>query len=118
MKDPLKKRYLRDLRDDFGKYFVIFILMVLSIALTSGFLVADGSMIRAYLDNPRFDLNTGVMRNSVRRTWNYMDRLGLLDEYARRINIDKHINVDLYKEALDECTERYGDDNPKFYEKL
>ncbi len=48
MKNPLKKRLLRLLREELGKYLVIFIFMVASIGFVSGFLVADGSMIRAY----------------------------------------------------------------------
>ena len=48
MKNPLRKRHLRELRSDAGKYIVIFIILVLSIGFVSGFLVADGSMIRAY----------------------------------------------------------------------
>jgi len=74
--------------------------------------------IRAYLDNPRFYLNPDPMKKSVLRAWNYMDHLGLLDESAQAINILDHLNVELYKQALDTCTERYGKDNPKFYEKL
>ena len=50
MKNPLSKRLLRELKDDFGKYSVIFLLLVFSIGLISGFLVADGSMIKAYND--------------------------------------------------------------------
>ncbi|MBQ1305021.1 MAG: ABC transporter substrate-binding protein [Erysipelotrichales bacterium] len=74
--------------------------------------------VKAYLNNPRFDLNIDPMRKSVRRAWDYMDRLGLLDYYAKKIDIDDHINTDLYKEALDECQRLYGAENPKFYEKL
>jgi len=48
MKNPLNKRFLRELRSDFGKYLVIFILLVGSIGFVSGFLVADASMITAY----------------------------------------------------------------------
>ena len=50
MKNPLNKRLPREIRGDFGKYLVIFLLLVLSIGLISGFLVADNSMIRAYND--------------------------------------------------------------------
>ena len=45
---PLKKRYLRDLRSDIGKYLVIFVLLVLTISEVSGFLVAENSMVTAY----------------------------------------------------------------------
>lgn len=48
MKNPLRKRYLRELRQDFGKYLVIFLFLTAVIAFVSGFLVADGSMKRAY----------------------------------------------------------------------
>ena len=48
VKNPLHKRYLRDLRSDLGKYIVIFLMMLLSIAEISGYLVADESMIAAY----------------------------------------------------------------------
>ena len=47
-RSPLRKRHLRELRSDMGKYLVIFFLLVLSIAEISGFLVADESMIKAY----------------------------------------------------------------------
>ena len=78
----------------------------------------DEDFVRAYLDNPRFNLNIGPMKSSVERAWDYMDRLGLLDESAKRIDIDDHINVILYKEALDECQELYGKEDPRFYERL
>ena len=78
----------------------------------------DEAFLRAYLDNPRCDLNVDPMRNSVRRAWQYMDRLGLLSKEAKQINIDDHINTALYEEALDECQKKYGNENLKFYEKL
>ncbi|MBQ9061715.1 MAG: ABC transporter permease [Eubacterium sp.] len=51
MKNPLRRRYLRELRADFGKYMVIFLLMILSISEISGFLVCDESMISAYRES-------------------------------------------------------------------
>lgn len=48
MKNPLRKRLLREMKTEFGKYLVIFLLMIGSIGFVSGFLVADGSMITAY----------------------------------------------------------------------
>lgn len=48
MKNPLNKRLPRDLKSEFGKHLVIFILMTATIGFVSGFLVADGSMIIAY----------------------------------------------------------------------
>lgn len=48
MKNPLNKRFLRELRSEFGKYLVIFILLAGTIGFVSGFLVAGESMITAY----------------------------------------------------------------------
>ena len=48
MKNPLRKRIPRELKGEFGKYLVVFLLMVLTIGFVSGFLVADGSMLKAY----------------------------------------------------------------------
>lgn len=51
MKNPLRKRYWRDFKQEIGKYLVIFLLMTVSIGFVSGFLVADNSMIQAYQDS-------------------------------------------------------------------
>ena len=56
MRNPLRKRLLRELKEEAGKYAVIFLLMILSIGFISGFLVADSSMITAY-DNSFEDYN-------------------------------------------------------------
>ena len=48
MKNPTRKRILRELRDELGKYLVIFLLLTATIGFVSGFLVADGSMLAAY----------------------------------------------------------------------
>ena len=56
MKNPLRKRLLRELKDEFGKYLVIFLLMMGSIGMISGFEVAAGSMSTAY-DNSFADYN-------------------------------------------------------------
>ena len=48
MKSPLRKRLPRELKGEIGKYLVVLILMIATIGFISGFLVADGSMIKAY----------------------------------------------------------------------
>ncbi len=48
MKNPLNKRFIRELRSEIGKYLVIFILLVGTIGFVSGYLVAARSMIVAY----------------------------------------------------------------------
>lgn len=69
-KSPLRKRLLRELRSEFGKYLVIFILLTFTIGFVSGFLVADGSMIVAYdesfakynIEDGHFTLNNPLNR--------------------------------------------------------
>ncbi len=89
-----------------------------TVAMVSGMTGHSEEYTRAYMDNARCDLNTDPMKKSVVRAWNYMERLGLLDDQAQQIEIEDHINTDIYKAALDECQEQYGSENPKFYEKL
>lgn len=48
MKNPLKKRLLRELIGDFGKYAAIFLFMLATIGFVSGFLVASESMKNTY----------------------------------------------------------------------
>ena len=63
MKNPLNKRLFRELKSDIGKYFVIFVLLVLSIGFVSGFLVAGESMIKAYNDSfEKYTIENGNFR--------------------------------------------------------
>ena len=48
MKNPMRKRLPRELRQDMGKYIVLFLFLSMMISLCSGFLVADLSMSKAY----------------------------------------------------------------------
>lgn len=48
MRNPLIKRLPRELKTEIGKYIVIFLFLAGTIALVSGFLVANGSMCTAY----------------------------------------------------------------------
>lgn len=63
MKNPLRKRLLRELKSEFGKYLVIFLLLVGTIGFVSGFLVADGSMIIAYNESfSKYNVEDGNFR--------------------------------------------------------
>lgn len=63
MKTPLQKRIPRELREEFGKYLVVLILMISTIGFVSGFLVADGSMIQAYNEGfEKYNIEDGNFR--------------------------------------------------------
>lgn len=78
----------------------------------------DEEFLRAHMDNPHFDINTDPLKTSIERAWDYLNRIGIITGEAKKIDIDDHINTSLYKEALDECQDKYGADDPKFYEQL
>lgn len=63
MKSPLLKRLPYLLKKEFIKYLIIFIFMTSSIGLISGFLVADGSMIKAYDESfEKYNIEDGHFR--------------------------------------------------------
>ena len=60
MKNPLLKRLPRELKTEIGKYIALFLFLALTIGLVSGFLVAGGSMIKAYDDSfEKFNIEHG-----------------------------------------------------------
>ncbi len=48
MKNPLRRRLLRELRQDAGKYIALLLFLTLTAGMVSGFIVAAGSMRAAY----------------------------------------------------------------------
>ena len=79
---------------------------------------ATEEYVAAYmLDDAHYNVNADPLRNSVLRAWGILDATGFLDENAKEINIEDHINTSLYEEALAEVTEEFGSENPDFYAK-
>ena len=80
---------------------------------------ATEEYVAAYmLDDEHYFVSVDPLKNSVKRAWDILDKTGFLDEKAKDINIDDHINTELYEEALTEATEKYGDEDPEFYEEM
>ena len=80
-KNPLNNRFIRDLRDDLGKYVVIALLMIFTIGFVSGFLVADGSMVVAYNESfTKYNIEDGNFRTQKKMNkaqWKSVEELGL-----------------------------------------
>ncbi|AKL96572.1 ABC-type nitrate/sulfonate/bicarbonate transport system, periplasmic component [Clostridium aceticum] len=74
--------------------------------------------VAAFMLNENFVINPDPLKNSVIRAWGILDKTGFLNEKAKNIDILDHINIDLYKAALDEIIEEYGSKDPEFYERL
>lgn len=70
-KNPLRKRLLRELRSELGKYLVIFLMLAGTIGMVSGFLVAAESMMVTYdeglekynVENGHFNLQRALNRS-------------------------------------------------------
>jgi len=63
------KRIPRELRKDKGKYVVLFLFLALTIGFVSGFLVADGSMIKTYNDSfSKYKIENGHFITSLKLT--------------------------------------------------
>lgn len=77
---------------------------------------ATEEYVAAYmLDDEHYFVSVDPLKNGVIRAWGILDSTGFLDENAKNINIEDHINTTLYEEALAEATEKYGDEDPDFY---
>ena len=63
------KRIPRELKKDLGKYIVLFLFLALTIGFVSGFLVADGSMIKTYNDSfSKYNIENGHFITSLKLT--------------------------------------------------
>ena len=51
MHSPLSKRYLRDLKSNFGRCFSVFIMLTVTIAIMSGFLSVSSGMLKAFKED-------------------------------------------------------------------
>lgn len=76
MRNPLRKRLLRDLKQDIGKYAVIFLFMVMLISLVSGFVVADNSIYTAYKEGfNKYNLEYGHMSFNKKPSSNLLETI-------------------------------------------
>ena len=48
MKNPMNKRFLRELKADLGKYLVIFLFITMVVSVVSSFLVANSGVEKSY----------------------------------------------------------------------
>ena len=78
---------------------------------------ATEEYVAAYMkDEEHYFVSVDPLKNSVVRAWEILDKTGFLDEKAKEIDIEDHINTTLYEEALAEATKLYGEEAPEFYE--
>ena len=84
MRDPLRHRLLRSLREDWGKYTALFLFLFVLISFTSGYFVADGSMRRAYDESfAKYSIEDG----------HFTVKAPLTDEQLAKLEQDKNITI-------------------------
>lgn len=87
-----------------------------AVKLTAEKIDVSDEYARSFLASPHLGLNLDPFKNTVIKNWKTMAELDLI-EPDPSINIEDHINVTLYKEALDENTKKYPESR-KFYDKM
>lgn len=103
MKSPLRKRIPRELKGEFGKYLVVFLLMVLTIGFVSGFLVADGSMLKAYDESfDKYNIEDGNFRTAekvYKSQWKDIEAAGvkLYENYYIEESLDNGSTMRFFK---------------------
>lgn len=74
--------------------------------------------VAAYMLDEHYNVNVDPLKNSVVRAWGILEKTDFLDEKAKDTDIEDHVNTELYTNALKIATEKYGEDDPAFYEKM
>lgn len=78
---------------------------------------ATEEYVAAYmLDDDHYTVHVDPLQKSVVRAWEILGKTGFFGEEGTDIDILDHMNTSLYEEALAEVTEKYGKENPEFYE--
>ena len=60
--------------------------------------------------NKTFESNPDPLKKGTLDFWNTMNAIGYLPEEAKNVDIHKHIDTTIYREALDIVLKRYPDD--------
>lgn len=88
-----------------------------NVSLMARQLGADEDYVSAYMLNEHYRINVDPIRKPVLRAWDYMDRIGILEK-KEGVNPEDHINVELYKAALDEVVAEHRSEDPEFYDRM
>ena len=80
-------------------------------------LQADKEWVAAYMMNEHYRIHVDPIRKPVERAWGYLDRIGILEK-KDGVNLSDHLNITLYKAALDEVIAEHRSEDPEFYDRM
>ena len=72
--------------------------------------------VEAYMLNEHYRINPDTVKNIVMDNYNYMMKVGGIENPDKSVNMEDRIYNKLYKEALDEAVEKWGDEDKDFYD--
>ena len=87
-------------------------------AILAGIQNVDVAVTEAFMLKEHYKPTLDPLRNGIVRAWNILDATGFLDENAKNIDINDHINTDLYEQAMAEYIELYGAEDPAFCQRI
>lgn len=99
MRNPLNKRFLRELKGELAKYIVIFAFMTAVIGLISGFLIADGSMYDTYNKSfEKYNIEDGNFELYSKADESVIDKLEkenvtIYENFYKEENVVRHNNI-------------------------
>lgn len=99
MRNPLNKRFLRELKGELAKYIVIFVFMTAVIGLISGFLIADGSMYDTYNKSfEKYNIEDGNFELYSKAEESIIDKLEkenvtIYENFYKEENVVRHNNI-------------------------
>ena len=77
---------------------------------------ANKEYVEAYMLNEHYRINPDTVKNIVMDNYNYMMKVGGIENPDKSVNMEDRIYNKLYKEALDEAVEKWGDEDKDFYD--
>lgn len=99
MRNPLNKRFLRELKGELAKYIVIFVFMTAVIGLISGFLIADGSMYDTYNKSfEKYNIEDGNFELYLKADESVIDKLEkenvtIYENFYKEETVVRHNNI-------------------------
>lgn len=72
----------------------------------------DQETAESFILNDKYKLDLDPFRSSIKNMWNVMEKVGYIEDSD--VNIDDHINTEIYKSALESLIEEFPED--EFYQ--
>jgi NitT/TauT family transport system substrate-binding protein len=88
-----------------------------SVKLLATAINAQEDYVSAFMLDEHYRVNVDPLKNGVEKAWDILGKTNYLKE-NNGINIDDHINTELYKKALEDCKSKYGSQDSAFYDKM